>query len=152
MRKRRKDFKKIFVEVDYIVTTNTAYGQRGRIRFLNKRGKSFKKSILRDLREKHAEEREKFLLSHNSTPEQKIVVINYYLIDNWITKAGKIKKLDINPRIKLVEDVFFEWLGLDDSIVFMSEQRKLQSKDLKGIIYEYKLMTLSDYLSEQVKF
>ena len=139
----------LFVPVDFIVSTNTAYGQRGRIRYLSKKGKSFKKNILDYLTDNYPSTRSEFF-KHFGEIDTPIVRANYYLVDNWLNKDKSIKKLDLNPRIKLVEDVFFNWLGIDDNLVFCSEQRKIHSNNYKAVVYHVSLQSLSSYMEETI--
>lgn len=138
-------FDDIVVPVNKIISTNAAYGQHGRIRYLSKEGKFFKKSILDILQTKYNNIRTSFLESYSNT-NNPVAIIDYYLIDNWLTKNSLVKRIDLNPRIKLIEDIFFEWLEVDDSIVFSSEQKKIQSNSIIAVLYRLKIIELKEYL------
>ena len=47
--------------------------------------------------------------------------------ENWFTKAGDVKRVDISNREKFLIDSIFEALGLDDKFIFEHSMRKIQS-------------------------
>lgn len=136
---------RIKVPVDRIISTNTAYGQRGRIRYLSREGKQSKKIISEFLSSNHNDIK-KTIVETCIKVEFPVIDINYYLVDNWLTKKNTVKRIDLNPRIKLIEDTFFEWLDIDDCIVFSSSQKKLHSTVEKAVIYELSIMSLDYYI------
>ena len=61
-----------------------------------------------------------------------IVSVNIY--ENWLTKKGTVKKIDIANREKFLIDSVFNALGLDDCFIFEHIMRKVQSDEEKAAI------------------
>ena len=50
--------------------------------------------------------------------EDKRLSVNIWIVENWITLDGKIKKVDIMNREKFLVDSVFKGLGLDDKQIW----------------------------------
>jgi hypothetical protein len=48
--------------------------------------------------------------------------------ENWYTKDGSVKRVDIGNREKFLIDSIFEALGLDDKFIFEHSMKKVQSE------------------------
>lgn len=59
--------------------------------------------------------------------------------NRWYTKAGSIRKIDVQNLDKLMLDAIFSKLGFDDSIIWNSHFVKVEDK------VEYTLIKLEEY-------
>lgn len=50
------------------------------------------------------------------------------VVDDWFTKDGKVRRIDADNLIKLVQDAIFQNLDIDDSMVFDARVKKIQNK------------------------
>jgi len=53
--------------------------------------------------------------------------LEVWLYGNWFTKAGEPKKADASNRVKALEDVLSEWLGVDDRWFWSVTVHKVQA-------------------------
>lgn len=51
----------------------------------------------------------------------------YFETDQLYTKKRKLKKLDVSNRLKVVEDLLCEYLGIDDSEIMLIQGRKIET-------------------------
>ena len=65
-------------------------------------------------------------------PAKLKVVVEVY--EDWLTKAGEVKKKDVANREKFLIDSIFEALGLDDRYIYELIVRKIQSDNEQAII------------------
>jgi hypothetical protein len=57
------------------------------------------------------------------------------IFENWFTKEGNVKRVDVGNREKFLIDTVFEALGLDDKFIFEHTMEKIQSEtDEKAVI------------------
>lgn len=61
--------------------------------------------------------------------DSSIFSINIVITKNWLTKAGKVKREDIQNMDKLLIDAICEKLGFDDSRIYHVSMNKKQSED-----------------------
>lgn len=76
--------------------------------------------------------------------DQKLKVITE-VHENWFTKKGTIKKVDVMNREKFQDDVVFEALGLDDKSIFDYQILKIQDTE------EYSIIKISKLKEEELK-
>lgn len=56
------------------------------------------------------------------------------IFENWFTKKGNVKKLDIANREKFLVDSVFKALGIDDKFIWEQTMTKRQSEEEKAVI------------------
>ena len=57
--------------------------------------------------------------------------------ENWLTKKGLVKRVDISNREKFLIDAIFDALGIDDKFIFEHTMKKIQSdKEFAIVIIE----------------
>jgi len=54
--------------------------------------------------------------------------------ENWFTKKGLVKRVDISNREKFLIDAVFDAIGIDDKFIFKHTMKKIQSKTEFAII------------------
>lgn len=59
--------------------------------------------------------------------EGSIFSISINIVKNWLTKAGKVKREDVQNMDKLLIDAICEKLGFDDSLIYNVSIKKTQS-------------------------
>jgi len=101
----------------------------------NKFGHFYLKKEGRDLREYIFEK------IKGSVPKDKLeqfkdvkLIVSVNIYENWLTKKGTVKKIDIANREKFLIDSVFNALGLDDCFIFEHIMRKVQSDEEKAVI------------------
>jgi len=62
------------------------------------------------------------------------LIVSVDIYENWFTKKGTVKKIDIANREKFLIDSVFNALGLDDCFIFEHIMKKIQSRDEKAMI------------------
>lgn len=78
--------------------------------------------------------------------------LNFFmnLLTSWgnesISKSRRAKfrftKVDLTNRIKFLEDCFKYSMDIDDSLTFMSSQRKIHSPNQDGVLLEYYVLPI----------
>ncbi len=101
----------------------------------NKFGAFYLKPEAKELREKIKKiVNASFPLSaQEETPLKVIAEIH----ENWYTKKGTVKKMDLSNREKFLIDSVFDALGLDDKFIFEHIMKKVQSEEEKAVIKIY---------------
>lgn len=108
---------------------NHTYKQ-GKRRYLSPKAKKFKEDFAILLGANKDRFRANLLL-RDSLIKLKI----YVCLPTWKTKDGRVRKNDISNRIKLIEDAFFDAIGLDDSYVWDIQVIKVVGPE-KGILIQ----------------
>jgi len=100
-------------------TVNHLYGRNG--------NRSFLKAEAKRLREEIKE------IVHNSYPNlgmkefaDEPLKVTTYIYEDWYTKKGTVKRVDIANREKFLIDSVFDALGIDDKFIF---EHKMIKKD-----------------------
>lgn len=66
--------------------------------------------------------------------QEKQLDVTIEVYENWFTKQGKVKKIDVANREKFQIDSVFEALGLDDKFIFYHKMLKMQSNEEYSLI------------------
>lgn len=108
-------------------TVNHLYGQRktgfGQTRYLKKEALELREKI------------EKICQKKNSIRlRDRKLRVNVEVHENWQTKKGDVKKIDLLNREKFLVDSIFLGLGLDDKFIFEHTMKKIQSDEEKSVI------------------
>ena len=97
------------------------YGRKGFRTYLKPEGRELREYIVSQVK------------GRKSLPTGKLKVkVDIY--ENWLTKKGEVKRVDIANREKFLIDSIFEGLGIDDKYIFLHEMQKIQSIEEKAII------------------
>ncbi len=108
-------------------TINHLYGQRktgfGQTRFLKKEAVELREEIKKICQKKNV-----------GKLRGKKLKLNVEVYENWHTKKGEVKKIDISNREKFLVDSVFLGLGLDDKFIFEHTMKKIQSDKEKSVI------------------
>ena len=101
----------------------------------NKFGHFYLKKEGRDLRE-YISEKIKGSISKDKLKQFQEVklIVSVNIFENWFTKKGTVKKVDIANREKFLIDSVFNALGLDDCFIFEHIMKKIQSDEEKAEI------------------
>ena len=102
-------------------SVNHLYGSRGFRRFLTKEAKELRKKIAVIV--KKVKEEGFMLLNTNN------IIVRVEIHENWYTKDGRVKRVDISNREKFLVDSIFEALEIDDKNIFKHTMIKKQSDD-----------------------
>jgi Holliday junction resolvase RusA-like endonuclease len=62
------------------------------------------------------------------------LIVSVNIFENWFTKKGTVRRIDIANREKFLIDSVFNALGLDDCFIFEHVMRKVQSEYEKAVI------------------
>lgn len=100
---------------------NHLYAQRGWRKFLTPEAKSLKKEIHKLVPKD----------SFKKTSQLRVIVEIY---ENWFTKKGDIKRVDVSNREKFLIDSIFDKLKVDDKQIFDHTMRKIQSDEEKSVV------------------
>lgn len=73
----------------------------------------------------------KEIVINEKTTKLKVI---YEIYEDWYTKQAKVKRKDIDNRIKFLQDAIFDALEVDDKYIFESINRKMQSNEEFSII------------------
>ncbi len=110
-----------------IPTINLLYWHKGNIKILKTEARELRSYI-----QEQVDEQIDYLDLTDYRDKKLKVIIDVY--ENWFTKKGLVKKLDISNREKFFTDSVFMALGLDDKFIFKHEMNKIQSETNKSII------------------
>ena len=113
-------------------TINHLYGQRGYRKFLTKEAKELREEIDQIVHDRPVEELEVL-------PEDQPLKVIVTIHENWFTKDGDIKRVDIANREKFLIDSVFNSLGIDDKTIFHHSMIKIQDDD-----HEYAEIAISE--------
>ncbi len=91
------------------------------------------KTSARELRERITGIVNKQNLDPNPDKEYKLKV-EVEIHENWLTKKGITKRMDIMNREKFLTDSIFKALGVDDKFIYEYNIKKIQSKTEKAVI------------------
>ena len=109
---------RLVIHIPYkIPTINHIYGQRGFRRYIKKEGKELQDNI-KDIVIK---------VSKNFKHKDEKLKLSIGVVENWYTKQGKIKRKDVDNRIKFLQDCVFKALDIDDKYVWEVCCKKIQS-------------------------
>ncbi|MFW6047382.1 MAG: RusA family crossover junction endodeoxyribonuclease [Candidatus Woesearchaeota archaeon] len=100
---------------------NHLYAQRGWRKFLTKEAKELKKEIHKLIPKDTLDKKSKLR-----------VIVEIY--EDWYTKKGDIKRVDISNREKFLIDSIFDKLKVDDKQIFDHTMRKIQSDEEKAVV------------------
>ena len=118
------------------LTFNSAYptNKMGR-RFLTREGKEFKEEVFYEVKKQ---------CPGFQLKEKHVLCVEYFFYSKAVvTKKGTVSKTagDLDGQIKLLQDAMCDALGLDDSIIFEINAKKiLSSKDSITVIFRMALM------------
>jgi Holliday junction resolvase RusA-like endonuclease len=104
-------------------TINHLYWHRGNMKIMTKEAKMIREKI-------------KSICSNLDSSELKEKKLRVYIeiYENWKTKKGEVKRIDVLNREKFLNDSIFEAIGIDDKFIFEQTFRKVQSNSEKAII------------------
>ena len=112
---------------------NHVYFQKGFRKFIKPEGKELRNFIIELIRNdylKNKQEIESFCVPLD---------VKLEVYENWLTKKGEVKRVDLDNRAKFGLDSVFEGLQLDDKYIYKLTLLKVQSKTEKSIVYIEKL-------------
>jgi len=107
------------------LTVNHLYGHHGFRKFLMPEAKKLRKEIESKVLDMNLDVR-------NLKDKKLKVEIDIY--ENWLTKAGTVRKKDLANREKFLIDSVFNTIGIDDKFIYEINMRKIQSEQEKFII------------------
>lgn len=116
--------KKMIIKIPFRTPTiNHLFWHRGNMKIM--------KTEAREIRE----EIKKICQRKNSIKlNGKKLRLNVEVYENWHTKKGEVKKMDISNREKFLVDSIFLGLGLDDKFIFEHTMKKIQSDKEKSVV------------------
>lgn len=125
--------KKIIIKLPFKTPSiNHVYGFRGHIKYIKPEAKKLRQEIIKIV---------KTVLKESYTFDLHLkVTVEVY--ENWYTKKGTVKRMDVANREKFLIDSVFEGLDVDDKHIFEYITRKVQSDE------EYALIKIEGFKNE----
>lgn len=114
-------------------TVNQLYWHRGNIKIMKKEAKELRVQIDELINTKIYDYEVQHLMD-------KPLLVLAEIHENWLTKDGRVKKMDIMNREKFLIDSVFNALGYNDKFIFECKWTKIQSKTCEKAV-----ITLREY-------
>ena len=66
--------------------------------------------------------------------EETLLKVTTEIYEDWYTKKGLVKRVDVSNREKFLTDSVFDAIGIDDKFIFEHIMKKIQSDEEFAII------------------